>query len=187
MRSSPIVPGWQSSVGERTRRPVRSLPPSKPSPARHRPGARSARRDRSPWPSQGRPLSGRRRTMWFSAILGGLPSGGSRPRPASCRLSVEPLEERCLLSNGTWSEVARTQARAWHTAALLGDGRVLVAGGFFSVSGTPTNTARTYDPDANSWDQVAAMRRPRMGHTATLLDDGRVLVTGGWSAGQPWS
>ena len=68
-------------------------------------------------------------------------------------------------------------ARSRHTATLLGDGRVLVAGGTDGT--TALATAQIYDPATGTWALTAAMRQARFGHTATALADGRVLVVGG--------
>jgi hypothetical protein len=68
--------------------------------------------------------------------------------------------------------------RAFHSATLLRDGRVLVAGGL-SASGQLASAA-LYDPVANTWAGTASMLQARNGHTATLLPDGRVLVAGGF-------
>jgi hypothetical protein len=73
------------------------------------------------------------------------------------------------------------EARDYHTATALTDGRVLVVGG---VSGpccaAPLASAEIYDPSANTWSAVAAPLAEHMGHTASLLADGRVLVVGGY-------
>jgi hypothetical protein len=66
-----------------------------------------------------------------------------------------------------------TTARAGHTATLLADGRVLVAGG------DSLATAEIYDPKTGSFGPTGSMANARVGHTATLLADGRVLVTAG--------
>jgi N-acetylneuraminic acid mutarotase len=70
--------------------------------------------------------------------------------------------------------------RASHTATLLQNGKVLVAGGlnsFMSLRGL--NSAELYDPVANTWTTAATMLTGRHDHTATLLPNGKVLVTGG--------
>ncbi|WP_437806597.1 kelch repeat-containing protein [Sorangium sp. So ce1078] len=67
--------------------------------------------------------------------------------------------------------------RYWgHTATLLGDGRILIAGG---EGPAPLAEVELYDPITDSWTAAAAMNNARTGHTATVLGDGRVLVAGG--------
>ncbi len=85
---------------------------------------------------------------------------------------------------GTWSTTGSMNVpRAGHTATLLKDGRVLVAGGINeSPSGTTSellDSAELYDPVKGTWSTTSSMNVPRSGHTATLLKDGRVLVAGG--------
>jgi hypothetical protein len=65
-------------------------------------------------------------------------------------------------------------ARAYHTATLLPDGRVLVVGGNDSVT-----TAELYDPALNQWTAAGNLSSVRIGHTATLLPNGQVLVLSG--------
>jgi hypothetical protein len=75
-----------------------------------------------------------------------------------------------------------TASRSYHTTALLGDGKVLIAGGT-SVSDTQgierrVASAELYDPDAGTFEATGAMTAPRCFHTATSLLDGKVLVAG---------
>jgi hypothetical protein len=74
-------------------------------------------------------------------------------------------------------------ARVYHTATLLSDGTVLVAGGWVNSTTGSTATAEIYNPNTNSWTVVGGMANARYRHTATLLSDGRVLVAGGDALG----
>jgi len=65
--------------------------------------------------------------------------------------------------------------RSFHTATLLPDGRVLIAGG------TTSPTAELYIPSEHTFTSTGMMTTARSGHTATLLGDSRVLITGGSS------
>jgi galactose oxidase-like protein len=68
-------------------------------------------------------------------------------------------------------------ARAGHLAVTLGDGRILLAGGW-NASGM-LHSAELYDPARGRFAPAGDMVEPRGGAAATLLRDGRVLVTGG--------
>jgi len=73
-------------------------------------------------------------------------------------------------------------ARSAHTATLLPNGKVLVAGGVGVVSGgsaQATNTAELFDPATGQWTATGALAAARSAHTATLLTNGKVLVAGG--------
>jgi N-acetylneuraminic acid mutarotase len=84
--------------------------------------------------------------------------------------------------SGTWSTTeSMATARRNHTATLLRNGKVLVAGGE-SGSGSSTNTyssAELYDPSTGSWSSVGSLINARSSHSATLLPNGRILVAGG--------
>ena len=54
-------------------------------------------------------------------------------------------------SSGTWSSAgSMSTAREYHTATLLPNGKVLVAGGFYSCC-CDLSSAELYDPSTNSW------------------------------------
>jgi N-acetylneuraminic acid mutarotase len=69
-------------------------------------------------------------------------------------------------------------ARQDHTATLLPNGKILVAGGS-SADYATLASAELYDPTTDSWGLAGSMAVPRTNHTATLLQDGKVLITGG--------
>src|SRR5208337_1108177 len=84
-------------------------------------------------------------------------------------------------STGTFSAgPSMTYPRYGHTATLLSDGTVLIAGGC-GTGLTPdcTNTAEIYDPVANAFTLTGNMVQPHAWHTGTLLNDGTVLIAGG--------
>src|ERR1019366_5899753 len=68
-----------------------------------------------------------------------------------------------------------TSARYGHTATLLPNGQVFVAGG-------GPSTAELYNPATGGWDPTggnSGLATDRSYHTATLLANGQVLVAGG--------
>jgi hypothetical protein len=67
-----------------------------------------------------------------------------------------------------------------HTATLLRDGTVLIAGGQLSP-GVVAST-ELYDSATGSFTATADMTFGRFFHTATLLVDGRVLIAGGYTS-----
>ncbi|MEX0625273.1 MAG: kelch repeat-containing protein [Chloroflexota bacterium] len=83
-------------------------------------------------------------------------------------------------STGVWTSAGNMiGGRAAHSATLLPDGRVLVAGGSSTAGTEAVASAELYDPVNGTWTATGHMEEPRFGHTATLLLDGKVLVAGG--------
>jgi len=85
---------------------------------------------------------------------------------------------------GSWKTLT-SESRSDHTATLLKDGKVLVAGG--CVPGKkieehcdhPTDSVQLFDPKTNRWRRAQHMINARSSHSAAVLPDGRVLVVGG--------
>ncbi len=83
------------------------------------------------------------------------------------------------------SEYLPSLQRDGHTAAVLKDGRILIAGG--RLADAPSDLAEIYDPSTNRFTLTGRMRQPRMtgmpfqaSLPAVVTDDGRVVVAGGW-------
>jgi hypothetical protein len=66
---------------------------------------------------------------------------------------------------------------AAHTATLLRDGRVLIAGGM-DAQNQAVGTAELYDPKTGTFSPTGQMAIPLALHTASLLPDGHVLLWG---------
>ncbi len=107
-------------------------------------------------------------------IAGGgvTPVGGSPVLTGSAYL-VNP-------SDGTVVNVGPLPEARWmHAAALLADGRVLLAGGSVeSAVGIPTRTTLYFDPATSAFSRGPDMLDARMNATPVALADGRVLFFG---------
>ena len=145
------------------------------------------------------------RRLWFLVVLlltlahehG---PGAQQPSPSR---PVSSGQSRTLLPDGRWLLIGgeRTETavamldpstgrttvlathldtpRAWHTATVLPDGGVLIAGGI-DPSGTLAPTIERFDVGTATFQTLSsAGLLARSRHTATLLSDGRILITGG--------
>jgi Galactose oxidase, central domain len=109
-------------------------------------------------------------------------AGGARDRfPNNLPMASAELYDP---SSGTFTATgSMATSRIDHTATLLPNGKVLIAGGAGDSSRDgnylPVASAELYDPSSGTFTATGDMTAPRLGHNATLLPDGRVLIAGG--------
>ncbi|CAF2984215.1 unnamed protein product [Rotaria sp. Silwood2] len=72
-------------------------------------------------------------------------------------------------------------ARSLHTASVLANGKVLIAGGvaYNANYNLMANSAELYDPVTRSWTTTGNIIMARYWHTASILSNGKILITGG--------
>jgi WD40 repeat protein len=71
------------------------------------------------------------------------------------------------------------EPRSGHSATLLPDGKVLIAGGMRRNQDF-YKSAEIYDPATGKFQPTGEMSVARVGHIAVLLRSGKVLIAGGW-------
>ena len=105
----------------------------------------------------------------------GLIASPSAPTSPSAAPSPSVVPPRAPSWTATGSMI---EGRGGHTATLLADGTVLVAG-----SDAGSASAELYHPGSGSWTSAGSMTQRRMAPSAARLPDGKVLVAGGACCG----
>ncbi|OLD25761.1 MAG: hypothetical protein AUJ04_07145 [Acidobacteria bacterium 13_1_40CM_3_55_6] len=111
-----------------------------------------------------------------------LVAGGGYDRPYTGDMTAELYDS----ATGSWSgtgSAKEDRADQYlgffnHTATLLPNGKVLVAGG--SQNDGSFNTSELYDPATGTWSFTGTLNTARESHTATLLPNGKVLIAAGF-------
>lgn len=87
-------------------------------------------------------------------------------------------------ATAVWTNTgSMSSARQLHTATLLPNGKVLVAGGATMFpTNVPYASAEIFDPGTGTWSTTGSMAAARYNHQAILLPTGKVLVCGGNNA-----
>jgi len=102
----------------------------------------------------------------------------------SCRAQVASHEQNTQTNaarGGVVSSIrSMTAKRAAHTATLLDNGKVLIAGGFVA-NGSGLSSVELFDPASKTFSSAGNLASPRAGHTATRLPNGKILIAGGYN------
>jgi hypothetical protein len=107
-------------------------------------------------------------------IAGGNSEGPGGPAYASAEL-YDPATGVFTLTG------SMNTGRYYHTATLLNNGMVLMAGGVGLDSTYMTlSSVELYDPATGTFSYTGSLNTDRESHTATLLNDGTVLIAGGY-------
>ena len=142
------------------------------------------------WSSTG-PMIAPRSAQTATRLLDGrvLVAGGMGPNSSYDYLASAEIYDP---ATRTWSATgSMREARgergigvlAGHTATLLANGSVLIAGGT-AFGGAAISSAELYDPSSAIWIDAGTMSLTRAWHSVTLLQDGRVLIAGGETGGE---
>jgi hypothetical protein len=107
---------------------------------------------------------------------------------------VKPGANRCTVSvawgdvsypalvDPSWTTTGSLQPRWMQTASLLASGKVLISGGYNTVTWDIHNSAEIYNPSTGTFAATGSLANNLLGHAQTLLANGTTLVTGG----DPW-
>jgi N-acetylneuraminic acid mutarotase len=105
---------------------------------------------------------------------------------ASAEIYDPTLNQWTAPSPSPAGQATMSSARAYHTATILSNGKVVIIGGR-TLTSSLTSTVDGFDPETQSFIPLPDIggngATPRAFHTATLLPNGKIFVAGGQIAG----
>jgi WD40 repeat protein len=104
--------------------------------------------------------------------------GGAIPKGIRLTLTAERLAFPIVVDPSFSATGSLGTAREYHTATLLPNGKVLIAGG---SNGAYLSSAELYDPTNGTFIATGSLGTARDLHTTTLLPNGKVLIAGGYN------
>lgn len=110
-------------------------------------------------------------------------AGGNTCAASSCPTSSAEVYDPA--TNTFTPSASMNVTRYGHSASLLSNGQVLIAGGYASCAGSCATTPSTevYDSAAGAFSSTAVLSSSRAQGSATLLLNGNVLLAGGIDSG----
>src|SRR5436190_23660711 len=115
----------------------------------------------------------------FGGPTGALQAQGAAHQSNNWANVIKIMNPVSPQASGTWTVTGSLNAaRFEHTATLLLNGMVLVAGGG-DGTGNMLTSAELYDTASGMWTATGSLNVGRWSHTTTLLPNGMVLVAGG--------
>ena len=115
------------------------------------------------------------------SVSSGSQRGGIRPAAKGIALALLVSLPLCLPPLVLAGRGTLVTPRTYHTATLLADGRVMLAGGLDSAGATASS--EIYNPASNISTATGSLNQRRLFHQTVLLSDGRVLTMGGITSG----
>jgi len=111
-----------------------------------------------------------------AAVELGQPFAGGQDAGGTSLTSAELYDPATGTFTATTSGM--NESRNSHTATLLRNGKVFIAGGSLYNFSSELNSAELYNPADGSFTAII-MNNTRSRHAATLLPNGKVLLSGG--------